>query len=1020
MKSISTFRWIPAILLLSLSMQVFAQTVPADYQNRLFYLCKAWGHAKYYHTQIAKGLVNWDDKLLAAIPGVKSAANDTEFSTVVLAMLNSAGTMGTSTVTLPVVPNDLNLNPDRTWIDNTIFSSAVQLNLKNIQQKFRPQTNVYVGKQAAGNPDFTTDVQYGTESDYPSEEKRLLALFRYWNMVHYFSPYKSLMDQPWDETLREFIPKITESPNAESYSLTFKEMSTHLHQADFFTSPAFNAWNGESFPPFNARFIGGETVITQVLAGTSGITAGDVIKAIDGLDIYTLRTNLRKYATGGTAACVERSLNEFILYGPAGSFSITVDRGAGPIEVTLERNATNFNALLLNPDKAWRIENTEAGDPFGIVEIARLEVAAVPTMFAELWNTKAMIIDMRGKHLGTMWNVASYLLSEPVHLANLTAPNVTYPGTLYRGNSTGGTPTGNPYNGKVILLVDERTVGSNEFMCMIIGQLPDLTIIGSQTQGSDGNYSIQTLPGNISTMMVGIGIFYPDGTQTQRIGIVPDFVVNQTISDTRAGKDAPLAFALNSDLLTVHPGYCMSAGDATGEWISSVTLGTNTKSSGSSLTNGYENFTSAPFSVEAGKSYTISLKPGFSRSTYENWAVWIDYNGDQGFDEPGELVFSKSRSKTTVTGTVVIPAGLNVTTRMRVSMSSLVVPGACETYTAGEVEDYTLIISSPAPPPLVAGFIASPLTVEVGKTVQFTDQSTGTPTGWSWSFPGGNTASLTIQNPSVTYAVAGTYDVTLAVSRPGASSTVTKTGYIKVNEIVIQPYCVPSNISSSADYIKTVAITGVVTNTTGGTGYTGYQVSTPLTPGKSYTVTLTPNNTSYRNYWKIWIDFNKDGDFTDTGENVLTGSNKRGYFGGSITIPAGAAGNTRMRISMRSGATPLPCDNNFTGEVEDYDIMLGSAGPVGDDVGHQTDLILDLSSNLKIYPNPVSHELTVSVDELSDQNDCSIYTMEGKLLHKCLLTANLTTIDVRNLVSGIYLVRLNCGGKIVNQKFVKE
>jgi len=64
--------------------------------------------------------------------------------------------------------------------------------------------------------------------------------------------------------------------------------------------------------------------------------------------------------------------------------------------------------------------------------------------------------------------------------------------------------------------------------------------------------------------------------------------------------------------------------------------------------------------------------------------------------------------------------------------------------------------------------------------VQFTDQSTGGPTSWSWSFPGGTPATSTLQNPTVTYNVKGEYNVTLTASNAAGSNTNFKSGYITV------------------------------------------------------------------------------------------------------------------------------------------------------------------------------------------------------------------------------------------------
>lgn len=88
---------------------------------------------------------------------------------------------------------------------------------------------------------------------------------------------------------------------------------------------------------------------------------------------------------------------------------------------------------------------------------------------------------------------------------------------------------------------------------------------------------------------------------------------------------------------------------------------------------------------------------------------------------------------------------------------------------------------------LNAAFVGSPLTVGTGGTVTFTDQSTGTPTSWLWTFQGGNPATSTSQNPTVTYAAIGNYTVTLKVTKGATNDTETKTAYIHV----VDPATVP-------------------------------------------------------------------------------------------------------------------------------------------------------------------------------------------------------------------------------------
>ncbi len=79
----------------------------------------------------------------------------------------------------------------------------------------------------------------------------------------------------------------------------------------------------------------------------------------------------------------------------------------------------------------------------------------------------------------------------------------------------------------------------------------------------------------------------------------------------------------------------------------------------------------------------------------------------------------------------------------------------------------------------VADFSA-PTTVCSGTSAGFSDLSTCSPTSWSWSFPGGSPATSTAQNPVITYATAGSYDVTLTATNASGSDPEVKLGYITV------------------------------------------------------------------------------------------------------------------------------------------------------------------------------------------------------------------------------------------------
>lgn len=460
--------------------------------------------------------------------------------------------------------------------------------------------------------------------------------------------------------------------------------------------------------------------------------------------------------------------------------------------------------------------------------------------------------------------------------------------------------------------------------------------------------------------------------------------------------------------------YCPSSGASTSvEWINSVSLGSFSNTSNSN--GGYGDFTGTTISLESGQSYSFSGIPGFSgRANQEFWRVWIDFNQDGDFTDGGEQVFAADRKKDAVAGTIIIPSGLDGETRMRVSMKAKGVPTSCENFPAGEVEDYTVSFSAPVPQAPVADFSGSPTNIEVGGVVDFTDLSDNNPTTWSWAFSGGTPSTSSVQNPSVSYNSVGVYDVSLTVSNGIGSDSKTITDYITVTEGGgTGTYCESTSLSNALDWIGQVDFNGF-SNQSGASGYsdfTGQIVA--MTSGSSVNVTLTPVFTGkdQREFWRVWIDFNADGDFDDSGEQVFTANNKKDVVSGSFSVPSGLSGQTRMRVTMKNGGSPTFCETFSNGEVEDYTVDFGNAPSV-------PVLLRDLS--LEVYPNPASSVLNISVLGKSENVNIKVYDAFGRIIDDFDTKDQKIFIDLGSYSAGIYYIGADDGSNTSLKKFIKE
>ncbi|MDD4217304.1 MAG: T9SS type A sorting domain-containing protein [Bacteroidales bacterium] len=98
-----------------------------------------------------------------------------------------------------------------------------------------------------------------------------------------------------------------------------------------------------------------------------------------------------------------------------------------------------------------------------------------------------------------------------------------------------------------------------------------------------------------------------------------------------------------------------------------------------------------------------------------------------------------------------------------------------------QVTDDTSLVVIVLPAAPDAAFTANPTTAPTGTPITFTDNSTNNPTSWIWTFEGGTPPTSTLQNPTVTFAAQGIYDVTLIVANEGGSDELTKQDYITID-----------------------------------------------------------------------------------------------------------------------------------------------------------------------------------------------------------------------------------------------
>ncbi len=469
--------------------------------------------------------------------------------------------------------------------------------------------------------------------------------------------------------------------------------------------------------------------------------------------------------------------------------------------------------------------------------------------------------------------------------------------------------------------------------------------------------------------------------------------------------------------------YCESMGETVSdEWIKRVQFGSIDNNSGEN--GGYADFTSFSTSIVKGSNETITITPEWSGTVYsEGYAVWIDYNQDGDFEDSGEQVVSISASKNTpVSASFIIATDANNgTTRMRVSMKYNGVPGPCETFQYGEVEDYTVSISgtSDTEPPTAPTNLSSSNVTQTELDLDWDASSDNVGVANYFIYKDGSqtneTTSTNIHLNGLTANTTYSFYVT-AIDAAGNESS--QSNSIDVTTLAANiDYCEAKGNNVSYEWLNRVQF-NTIDNTSGANnGYADFtSISTTVSKGNTYNITLTPGfeSTSYKEGYGVWIDYNEDGDFSDADEFVYSHSKTSSSVTGSFTIPGSTSnGNKRMRIIMLYDATPNdPCATFTYGEVEDYTVTVGAKS--------KTNLSNTKIDDLKVYPNPASTMLTIEIPELDKEGNLYIYSANGQIVEKATITANKVFVDISEFSAGLYNIKLFSGNIIYNANFVKK
>jgi hypothetical protein len=392
---------------------------------------------------------------------------------------------------------------------------------------------------------------------FPSAPYRALAAVEAYNAIRYFSPYRELMHDDWDAALARAIPEAQQAATPRDYYLAIAKFYAHLHDSHGIIAGAYFVKYFAAVPPVFTRYLHGQAVITDFAdrsaASTAGAQIGDVILAIDGEPTQLAIRRWQPYINASTPqASLFGALRRAISGEDGSTVSLLVRTSNGTTRTLTFTRRWKFNIRAQRTAPVYRIL---AGN-VGYVDLARLTTDQVDPMFAALSGTRAIVFDDRGYPNGTAWSIAPRLTTRDrvkfslfeiplvLTMESQDATGDLLP-TMIRGYDVIPSVTGkSKYLRPTVLLFNEQTGSQAEYTGMMFRAADNMQFVGTPTVGADGNVTDFSLPGGLQAWFSGASVKWPDGRQTQRIGLQPDVRVEPTAQDIAQGKDAVLLAGL--------------------------------------------------------------------------------------------------------------------------------------------------------------------------------------------------------------------------------------------------------------------------------------------------------------------------------------------------------------------------------------------------------------------------------------------------------------------------------------------
>lgn len=519
--------------------------------ERLKTICLMWGFLKYYHPKVRIGTYDWNFQLFRILASTLYAKTDNKF-------INDLCRWIPDIQNLNIEGNDHNKDSivseiQMEWIDLKFLDKKLYSKMKTIRKLERSDEaysfGYYDEQKNALLTWFKNETAY--DSIQPTDDGyRMLALFRFWNMMYYFHPYMSQKEKRWLDLLPQYIRLFAQAYDREDFDeacvrLTCELEDTHSEFYGFKTNVVAKKMWKSAYLPIRVKLANNKLIITGFDSKEieqSGLKLGDMIVKVNGKSIADIRRERAVYSNFSSEsrdqyADAYASFNgDHVRY--------TIERGHKLIDLDITCKNEYWKSMIEQDVNTVKILK----DSIKYVNLTVVSHNQLVNALQSAKQLKGIIFDMRGypKDPDCSKVLSQFLYPHKKALFYYSYPDMKHPG-IFRKNSLYqyfGEENPDFYKGKVAVLVNGLTMSGAEHIATVIGNSPSGIVIGDTTGGVYGNVVYVPFACGNSMRYTGRGAYWFDNTCTYPDGTKINYYIKPTSEDAEKEVDSALQFTL--------------------------------------------------------------------------------------------------------------------------------------------------------------------------------------------------------------------------------------------------------------------------------------------------------------------------------------------------------------------------------------------------------------------------------------------------------------------------------------------